>query len=230
MTSATLPASPEPSTEVQTLADLLDQLGVPPERVWLRPAPGTATEADVIYADDHLNRLCELIDGTLVEKAMGTRESLIATVISSLLYAFVVPRKLGFIVGADSMFRLFPGQVRMPDVAFISLKRLPNGMPAEPIAPIALELAVEVLGASNTQKEMKRKRREYFKSGVQLLWVVDPDLRAVDVYTAPENPVRRQSTDLLDGGNVLPGFSVAIADLFSMLDLRRDGSNDVSAV
>ncbi|HSV15695.1 MAG TPA: Uma2 family endonuclease [Tepidisphaeraceae bacterium] len=230
MTFATLPNPPDAPTEVETLADLLEQLGVPPERVWLRPAPGTATEADIIYADDHLDRLCELIDGTMVEKAMGTRESLIATVISSLLYAFVLPRKLGFVVGADSMFRLFPGQVRMPDVAFISLKRLPSGIATEPIAPIAPELAVEVLSASNTPQEMKRKRREYFNSGVQLLWLVDPNLRTIDVYTAPENPVRRQVTDALDGGVVLPGFSVPVADLFSMLDLRTDDQSQGSAL
>jgi len=68
-----------PPETIDTVADLLDRLGgVPPERVRWRPVPGSATEKDVIDAVCHEDRLCELVDGTLVEKAMGFRESALA--------------------------------------------------------------------------------------------------------------------------------------------------------
>ncbi len=61
--------------EIKTLADLRERLGgVSLERIWFHPAPGTATEKDVIEAEERENRLCELVDGTLVEKAMGFEE------------------------------------------------------------------------------------------------------------------------------------------------------------
>ena len=65
--------------EIKTLADLRQRLGgIPLERIWFHPAPGTATEKDVIAAEARENRLCELVDGTLVEKAMGFEESRLA--------------------------------------------------------------------------------------------------------------------------------------------------------
>jgi len=65
--------------DIKTLADLRRRLGgIPLERIWFHPAPGTATEKDVIEAEERENRLCELVDGTLVEKAMGFEESRLA--------------------------------------------------------------------------------------------------------------------------------------------------------
>ncbi len=74
MTQATI-APPD----IKTLADLRRRLGgISLERIWFHPAPGTATEKDVITAEERENRLCELVDGTLVEKAMGFEESRVA--------------------------------------------------------------------------------------------------------------------------------------------------------
>ncbi|HSU66811.1 MAG TPA: Uma2 family endonuclease, partial [Tepidisphaeraceae bacterium] len=124
-----------PSPQVRTLADLLERLGgISADRVRYYPLLGTATEADVISIDAHEDRLCELIDGVLVEKPMGLRESLIAMWIVTAINNFVTPRKLGVVSGEAGMMRLLPGQVRIPDVAFISWARLPGGkIPTEPI-------------------------------------------------------------------------------------------------
>ena len=106
---------------IETLADLLEQLGgIVPERVRFRPPPGTATEQDVLEVEAHEDRLCELVDGVLVEKAMGWRESLLASVLITLLSNFVRPRNLGLVTGEAGMVRLASGLVRIPDVAFIS--------------------------------------------------------------------------------------------------------------
>lgn len=102
-----------------TIADLLARLGdVPASRVRLYPAPGTATERDVIRVLDHENRPCELVEGTLVEKSAGYDESEIAVTIIILVGSFVRRHKLGSVTGPDGTIRLFPGLVRIPDVAF----------------------------------------------------------------------------------------------------------------
>src|SRR5579863_9463363 len=93
-----------------TLADLHEYFGpLPAGRIRTLPAPGTATEADVIYLAEHEDRLCELVDGVLVEKSMGYRESYLASEMVRLLGNFVQPRKLGIVTGSDGMMRLFPG-------------------------------------------------------------------------------------------------------------------------
>jgi hypothetical protein len=76
----------------RTFADLIDDLGVPPERILLHPTPGTAAEQDVLDYDDHENRLVELDDGVLVEKAMGFEESVVGATISFLLQQFIKPK------------------------------------------------------------------------------------------------------------------------------------------
>jgi Uma2 family endonuclease len=211
---------PTTADAIDTLADLLDRLGdIPLYRVRMRPAPGTATEADVLAADAHEDRLCELVDGVLVEKGMGFRESLLALAIGSILRGFISPRNLGLVVGPDGMLKLMPGLVRIPDVSFLAWDRIPGGkVPDEAIPPIGPDLAVEVLSESNTKREMARKRREYFAGGTRLVWEVAPESRTVAVYDAPERFQVRSETDTLDGGDLLPGFVLHLADLFGELD------------
>src|SRR5947209_12368879 len=118
-----------------TLGDLLRRLGnISPDRVIARPAPGAATVADVERVHARERRLCELVDGTLVEKPVAYRESLIAMFLGRMLDNFVQPRNLGLVTGADGMMALFAGLVRIPDVAYASWARIPGGrVPAEPV-------------------------------------------------------------------------------------------------
>jgi Uma2 family endonuclease len=205
-----------------TLADLLEDLGgISPSRVRMQPPPGTATEKDVLDIEAKENRLFELVDGVLVEKAMGFWESVLGGAILAALHAFVVPRKLGKVAGSDGMMRLFPNLhlIRMPDVAFVSRERLaPLGNERRPVPQLAPDLAVEVLSEGNTVAEMQRKRREYFEAGVCLVWIVDGVARTVEVYTEIENPVVLREGQMLDGGAVLPGFTLDLAALFAELD------------
>ena len=211
---------------IETLADLLHDLGdIPPARIRWRPYPGTATEADAVrLADGEPKRLCELVEGVLVEKAMGLRESFLAIALASILRGFVRPRNLGLVTGEAGMMRLMAGLVRIPDVAFVSWTRLPNRrVPTEPIPDLAPDLAVEVLSAGNTPGEMARKRQEYFAAGVRLVWLVDPEARTVEVYTDPHRPTVWHEADTLEGGGVLPGFALPLRELFAELD--RQGNN-----
>jgi Uma2 family endonuclease len=97
----------------------------------LSPRPGYATENDVIALHDRENRLFELVDGVLVEKAMGFYEARLAAFLIEILGSFARRRDLGVVVGPDGMMRLAPGLVRMPDVSFISWPRLPEGIDSE---------------------------------------------------------------------------------------------------
>jgi len=208
---------------LKTMADLLERLGnISPERVWLDPPPGTATEKDVIEAWSGLDRrLCELVHGTLVEKPMGTKESALAGLIIHLFWVYLEGNDLGLVLGADGMFRLGIGLVRIPDVAFISWDRLPEGeLPEEAIARRVPELAVEVLSASNTSREMALKLEEYFKAGVKLVWIIDPKTQTAEEYTSPTASRHIAKTQSLDGRDVLPGFSLPLKQLFNRTKRR----------
>jgi Uma2 family endonuclease len=203
---------------IRTLADLIDDLGVAPERILFRPTPGTATEQDVLDFDDHEARLVELFDGVLVEKAMGFEESIVGCAIVFLLTQHVRPRKLGVVAGSDGMVRYREGVVQMADVAFFSWDRFPEGkLTGDAISKVVPNIAIEVLSRSNTDAEMERKRNEYFDAGVALVWLVDHRTRTVQVYNDVETHVTLHEDDTLDGGTVLPEFRVPVNELFADL-------------
>jgi Uma2 family endonuclease len=74
-----------------------------------------------------------------------------------------------------------------------------------------------VLSPGNTQQELAEKLHDYFAAGTRLVWYVDPDQQHVEVFTSESEKRVVTTTDLLDGGNVLPGFTLSLADLFAEL-------------
>jgi Uma2 family endonuclease len=220
---ATATASPP---KLLTTKDLANRFGpMPLSRIRFVPFPGTATEKDVLAIHDREDRLCELVDGILVEKTMGIRESFLAAIIVGYLRAYCSKSDLGAVLGADGMMRLAPGLVRIPDVSFIPWDYFPNRqMTTKAMADFAPALAVEVLSPSNTKEEMRQKLRDYFDAGCKLVWLVDPDTRTVAVHSSPRKFVVLTEEDTLDGGSVLPGFSLPLGELFSELDPRVESS------
>jgi Uma2 family endonuclease len=218
------PAPAPPAGKIDTVADLLHQLGdIPAHRVLWDPVPGTATEADVVrYVDGDDKRLVELIDGTLVEKTMGAFEGRLGLLVGHFMEDFLEIHDLGIAFGADAPFRILPRQVRLPDVSFVSWTKLPNReLPRESVAPLIPDLAVEVLSESNTRREMERKRKDYFAAGVRRVWQIDPDTGSAEVFTAPENPTLIGPDGELDGADVLPGFRLSLKRLFDRAGRRR---------
>ena len=203
------------STKDMTVADLVELFGpMPFGRIRTNPAPGTATEQDVIDIEARESRLCELVDGVLVEKTVGIYESHLAVRIIYLLAGFVERHPLGIVLGADGMMRLAPGLVRIPDASFVSWNRLPGRrVPRVPIADLAPDLAVEVISPSNTAREMDRKLEDYLTAGVRLVWYVQPEPGEVHVYTAERHDVLTIEQEI-SGGDVLPGFVLPLRQLF----------------
>lgn len=200
-----------------TVADLVDMFGpIPAWRVRSQPAPGTATEQDVIELDARRERLCELVDGVLVEKTVGFDESCLAVELGRLIGNFVKKHRLGRVSGEAGMMRLFPGLVRIPDVAFAAWNKFssPEYL-GESIPDLVPDLAVEVLSEGNTPKEMSRKLDDYFDAGVRLVWFVDPRKRTVEVFTQRESCVTLEESQTLTGGDVLPGYKLPLKRLFA---------------
>ncbi len=205
------------SPVVWTAVDLLERFGpIPLSRIRTTPPPGSATEEDVLAIHDRENRLCELLDGTLMEKTVGNYESYLAGVLVRLLGDFVAEKNLGIILPPDGMMRLAPGLVRLPDVSFISWKRLPaRRVPRDAIWNLAPDLAVEVISKGNTREEMERKLLDYFAAGVRLVWYIYPTAREARVYVAPDKYSTLGAQDALDGGDVLLGFRLPLQTLFA---------------
>jgi Uma2 family endonuclease len=202
---------------VRTVADLLHRLGdIPPERIRYDPVPGTAAIDDLLKPE---NASCELVEGTLVEKAVSWELSFLGFWLGTMINNFVLARNLGAVTGEQGFVQLPDGPVRGPDVAFTSWDSLANRRrPSETIPRLAPDLVVEVLSPKNTPREMTRTRGEYFRSGVKLLWEIDPRTRTVRVYSSESALCDLSATDSLDGRDVLPGFSLPVADLFAELD------------
>ena len=214
------------NAEVETMAELIDLVkrlgGIPPSRVLLRPPPGEATEADLLEQHRRTDRICELVDGTLVEKAMGMGQSFLAIWIIQHLTAYVVPRDLGYFAGGDGYVRLKERTVRAPDLSFFRKERMPNGQfDMTPIGGLIPDLAVEVISDGNTKAEIERKIGEYFFAGVEAVWVVDPFKRVVEVHTSADDFVTLKETDTLEGSPVFPGLDLPLARIFELVPRRR---------
>ena len=207
-----------------TLDERLAELGgIAIGRIRAVPTPGTSTIDDLIHINHTRPQLCEMIDHTLVEKAAGFESSVVAVTIGAILSSFASPRRLGLVSGADGLFRLLPGTVRGPHVAFTSIAWLSSRRLLDEVYPaIVPDLAVELFSPGNTKAEMLRKRIEYFHSGVKLVWIVDCGNRSVAVYTSPCSVIELKETQTIDGGEVLPGFTALVADFFADLDLYQD--------
>ena len=202
-----------------TLEHRLQELGdIPASRVLQHPPPGTATLDDLMRVNVTSQHLCELVDGTLVEKAMGYKQSVVAMTIGRLIGIFVSKNQLGLISGADGFFRLH-STTRGPDVAFVHWDRFLHGkLPTDSYPSIAPNLVVEVLSEGNTRGEMNRKRLEYFHAGVQLIWIVDLANRTVAIYLSSSSFRLVGEEDLINGEDVVPGFECKVQEFFVDLD------------
>jgi len=199
-------------------AQLLERLGdVDPSRVRLIPQPGMATDEDCAESKDRYGRLCEMVDGTLVEKIIGWAEARLAATLARLIENYLQSHPLGIVLGPDGPVRIASRVIRMPDVSFIPWSRVPpefDSMPAGPIMEIVPDLAIEVISPSNRPGEMNVKLHEYFKRGVRLVWYLYHEQRLARAFTSPKRGTDVGLDDCLDGRDVLPGFRIKLQDVY----------------
>ncbi len=193
--------------------------GFPADRIHLQPTPGTATEQDVLEAEARTGRICELIDGTLVEKTMASLESMLAAELIYFVRGYLETNDLGILTAGDGLLKIFPEQIRAPDVSFIGWDRFAgHKLPKAAIYAVVPDLAVEIISEGNTVAEMNRKLRDYFQAGVRLVWYIDPKTRTARSYTAVRKWTDIGSDGSLLGGEVLPGFELPLARLFARVE------------
>jgi Uma2 family endonuclease len=161
----------------------------------------------------------ELIDGQLVEREpMGQKSDAIAANILFIVMGFVRASQLGVVNGSQGSYQIFPSdprKVRIPDVSFTRGERLPEGRIEEGHGKVAPDLVVEVISPNDLAGDVKAKVNDFLSAGVPLIWVVYPDTSEVEVHR-PDGIAAVRVGDILDGGEVLPGFRCAVADLFTI--------------
>ena len=159
----------------------------------------------------------ELVKGVLIELMVASDEhEETVMLVGHHMLGHTRPRELGkvygsnrgYVTGPDS-----PATSRMPDVSFVSNARLAQPDLAGMLYDGAPDLAVEILSDSNTPAEIARKVSEYLHSGGRAVWVIDIDARTLTVHTAEAPPVTLTDADTVNGGDYLPGFTCAVADM-----------------
>jgi Uma2 family endonuclease len=181
--------------------------------------PAEMTREPAIEADS----LYEIVDGQRVEKpAMGNFQVWAASILVERLGYFARTNGLGRVV-AEMLFKIHPdgGRKRRPDVAFVSYERWERGrkITFDDGWDVIPDLAIEVVSPSNSAEAVNSKIAEYFKAGVKGVWVVYPMERQIYLYQSPKKTVILDSDDELDGGDLLPGFRLSLAELFEDADI-----------
>lgn len=168
-----------------------------------------------LAGDDHHY---ELVEGELqMMSPASPTQGRYATRITVVLGEYVDSHDLGEVYVAEPGFALRPdpkGTVRAPDVAFVSKERIPPAEEASGFWALAPDLAVEIISPSETAYSVQTKVDEYLRAGVRLVWLVYPEAQVVVEYAAGWQMRRLDGGDALDGGDVIPGFSMPLARLF----------------
>ena len=175
-----------------------------------------------LTADDLLNlppdnMRHELIRGELTTRPPTNGEHGVSTLnIAGILRDFLKANPIGVDAGAETGFIISrnPDTVRAPDAAFIHNDRIPPGGVPKKFWPLAPDLAVEILSPSDSYSEVMEKIDEWLTAGTRLVWVIDPAKKTVGVYAPHRQPRILKSADQLDGEQVLPGFKLAVAEIF----------------
>jgi Uma2 family endonuclease len=165
----------------------------------------------------------ELVRGELVEMpGAGFPHARLVMALVRLLDQFVIEHDLGevFADGLNYLVARMPDSVRVPDASFIAAERIPEeGFRSH--VPFAPDLAIEIVSPGDQAEDVYDKVSQYLEAGTRLVWVVWPKFSAVSVYTRSGAYQNLGLQDELEGGDVLPGFRVRVAELFD-LHVKRE--------
>ena len=162
-------------------------------------------------------KVTELIHGRLVvREPPGTRHGAVAATLAYLLSDFVRRGNLGAVYAQDTGFKIAadPDTVRAPDVAFVARERL-GKIPLHGYAELAPDLLAEVVSPDDRPAEVLAKVADWLAAGARLVWIVDPERREVRVCRQDGSLSVLYGDDLLDGGDVLPGFKTSVTQILS---------------
>lgn len=167
-------------------------------------------------------RRYEWIDGEPRElEPMSAFAVVLAVELCAVLRSFVLANRLGLVVTELLfVFQRDPKRGRCPDVAFVSRERCRKSpLPKEGDWEVVPDLAVEVISPTNEATEIEQKLVEYFRVGVRQVWVLHPETRRLYVHESLQRVTVVNESDTIGGGEVLPGFSLKLADLFATVEM-----------
>jgi len=170
---------------------------------------------EFVNAPENRNRCFELVRGEVIEVSRPTRiHGCICANTTTKLHLFAQKKKKGYVVCNDTGVILEddPATVRGPDVAWYEDVRRFEDLP-EKWGDTVPRVAVEVLSPNDTARYITEKINDYLDNGVELVWVIDPEARAITIYSKT-GVQKLTEKDTLTGGDVLPGFRCKVADLF----------------
>jgi Uma2 family endonuclease len=159
-------------------------------------------------------RVYELVNGTIVVTPAGMRHSAVSARITTLLGSFVLSRGGGEVYTEGVGIQLPSGNVRCPDVCFVRTEKLPEGRSPVDFGRLIPDLVVEVLSPGDSAPATAPKLAEYLACGVPVVWVADPERRAITVHRPGQNAVEYGADAVLTAEPVLPGFSCRVSDCF----------------
>lgn len=173
----------------------------------------TAEELAQIPNDDYHY---ELVEGRVIRVSPpGSRHAVLATRIAILLGQYVEAHDLGAVMTpAGFTLATNPDTVREPDIAFVSRERIPQSGVPDGFWLGPPDLAVEIRSPGDRQSEIQAKVTDYLARGVRLVWVIDSRQQTVTVHQGRSAPVIRGIDDLLETGDVIPGFRCAVRRVF----------------
>ncbi|MDW8222048.1 MAG: Uma2 family endonuclease [Gemmatales bacterium] len=167
------------------------------------------------------DRRYELVDGELVEKPMAWTSAVVTAHLVRLLVDYCEESDAGVVANSNASYCCFPNkpnQVRKPDISFIRRERITPALWEPGYLRIRPDLVVEVVSPTDEVAEVDKRIRDYQEAGVPLIWVVHPESRQVDVHRLGERGEILGEGEELRGEPVLPGFRVAVREIFQPLE------------
>jgi Uma2 family endonuclease len=133
------------------------------------------------------------------------------------LARYVEETRLGTVYAAETGFRLAsdPDTVRAPDVAFVSRARVEMVGEVEGFWPEAPDLAVEVVSPGDSYTDVEEKVFDWLEAGTKMVVVINPRQRSAIVYKSPTEITALAEADVLAGGDIVPGFELAVREIFA---------------
>ena len=181
--------------------------------------PCTWTEKTLSKLESKTDKRYELVNGEPKEKISGgIGHSYIAITVGGELGNHALSQKLGVTLESSACYRMRSGNILKPSVSFVAKDRLTEKRLSTKAFEGAPDLAVEVISPTDIWWEIMQKLDEYFSSGCRLVWLISPLDQRVLVYRQEQRNQILELGDLLDGEEVVPGFSMPVADLFAEFD------------
>ena len=175
--------------------------------------PGAkATPEDMMHAPRDGNKY-ELIGGEITMAPAGMYHELIAGELFYRLKIYLSQNRLGQLYTSSAGFKLTNQDLLSPDVSFVSNARLPGGRTPIGFGTFAPDLAVEIVSPSDSLFDVEAKADLYLQNGTRMVWVINPRSRRATIYRPAQRIRVIQDDEALDGEDVLPGFSVTLADV-----------------